>query len=164
MFIDMERRDKPMLFVTPSHGKATVKAFAAFLKTHQGHPDRILEVASGMSGAFLSALPKYLPNAQITVDWFHIVKTFSDALNEVRKAEAWIKPLPKHLHWAVLQRGEANRLTHNQLEAHAERIVRRWTSTYTNARLEGLNGLFQAARGSAERLAFPIFRTVMLRR
>ena len=32
------------------------------------------------------------------------------------------------------------------LGTHAERVVRRWTSTYTNARLEGLNGLFQAAR------------------
>ena len=146
---------------------------------------------------------------------FHIVKTFSDALNEVRKAEARIKPLPKHLHWAVLKRGEADRLTINQLKAlaellrqgldtatawrvkerlrwvrlartpqaarwritrfinyaseligesrmlqpvrkalstlatHAERVVRRWTSTYTNARLEGLNGLFQAARARA---------------
>ena len=28
-------------------------------------------------------------------------------------------------------------------------ILRRWTSTYTNARLEGLNGLFQAARARA---------------
>ena len=215
VFIDMERRDKPVLFVTPGHGKATVKAFAAFLKTHKGHPERILEVVCDMSGAFLSAVPKHLPNAQITVDWFHIVKTFSDALNDVRKAEARIKPLPKHLHWAVLKRGEADRLTINQLKAlaellrqgldtatawrvkerlrwvrlartpqaarwritrfinyaseligesrllqpvrkalstlatHAERVVRRWTSTYTNARLEGLNGLFQAARARA---------------
>jgi transposase len=35
------------------------------------------------------------------------------------------------------------------LQMHAERVVRRWTSTYTNARLEGLNGLFQAARARA---------------
>ena len=35
------------------------------------------------------------------------------------------------------------------LATHAERVVRRWTSTYTNARLEGLNGLFQAARARA---------------
>ena len=32
------------------------------------------------------------------------------------------------------------------LRTHAERVVRKWTSTYTNARLEGLNGLFHAAR------------------
>ena len=211
----MERRKTPVLFVTPGQGKATLKAFEAFLRTHKGNPEHVLEVVCDMSGAFLSAIPKHLPNAQITVDWFHIVKTFSDALNEVRKAEARIQPLPKHLRWAVLKRGETDRLTINQLKAlaelleqgldtatawrikerlrwirlartsqaarwritrfinyaldligesrllepvrkalqtlrtHAERVVRRWTSTYTNARLEGLNGLFQAARARA---------------
>jgi transposase len=35
------------------------------------------------------------------------------------------------------------------LATHAERVVRRSKSTYTNARLEGLNGLFQAARARA---------------
>ncbi len=35
------------------------------------------------------------------------------------------------------------------LENHKDRILRRWQSTYTNARLEGLNSLFQAARSRA---------------
>lgn len=35
------------------------------------------------------------------------------------------------------------------LENHKNRILRRWQSTYTNARLEGLNSLFQAARSRA---------------
>ena len=215
VFIDMQRREKPVLFVTPGQGKATLEAFAAFLRTHDGDPEQVLEVVCDMSGAFLSAVAKHLPNAQITVDWFHIVQTFTRALDDVRKAEARIKPLPKHLRWAVLKRGEVDRLTTNQLKAmaelleqgldtatawrvkerlrwvrlagtpqaarwritrfinyaseligesrllepvrkalqtlstHAERVVRRWTSTYTNARLEGLNGLFQAARARA---------------
>ncbi|MGB5761144.1 MAG: ISL3 family transposase [Sedimenticolaceae bacterium] len=215
VFIDMQRRAKPVLFVTPGQGKATLEAFAAFLRTHKGNPEQVLEVVCDMSGAFLSAVPTHLPNAQITVDWFHIVQTFTRALDEVRKAEARIKPLPKHLRWAVLKRGEVDRLTTNQLKAmaelleqgldtatawrvkerlrwvrlartpqaarwritrfinyaseligesrllapvrkalqtlatHAERVVRRCTSTYTNARLEGLNGLFQAARARA---------------
>ncbi len=34
-------------------------------------------------------------------------------------------------------------------ENHLHRILERWTSTHTNARLEGLNGLFQAARARA---------------
>ncbi len=34
-------------------------------------------------------------------------------------------------------------------ENHLHRILQRWTSTHTNARLEGLNGLFQAARARA---------------
>ena len=32
---------------------------------------------------------------------------------------------------------------------HAARIIRRWLSGYSNARLEALNGLFQAARARA---------------
>ncbi len=35
------------------------------------------------------------------------------------------------------------------LKLHAEPIARRWLSGHTNARLEGLNGLFQAARARA---------------
>ena len=35
------------------------------------------------------------------------------------------------------------------VEAHNKRILQRWTSSHSNARLEGLNGLFQAARARA---------------
>ncbi|WP_280564176.1 transposase [Chromohalobacter sp. 48-RD10] len=35
------------------------------------------------------------------------------------------------------------------LERHAEQVVRRWIWALTNARLEGINGLFQAARSRA---------------
>jgi len=34
-------------------------------------------------------------------------------------------------------------------ERHLDRILQRWTSTHNNARMEGLNGLFQAARARA---------------
>ena len=32
---------------------------------------------------------------------------------------------------------------------HVERIIQRWKSAHSNARLEGLNGIFQAARARA---------------
>ncbi len=35
------------------------------------------------------------------------------------------------------------------VENHVDRILQRWKSTYTNARMEGLNSLFQAARSRA---------------
>ncbi|MBI5162708.1 MAG: transposase, partial [Magnetospirillum sp.] len=35
------------------------------------------------------------------------------------------------------------------VENHRSRILERWTSTHSNARLEGFNGLFQAARARA---------------
>jgi len=34
-------------------------------------------------------------------------------------------------------------------EKHLERILQRWTPTNNNARMEGLNGLFQTARARA---------------
>lgn len=44
---------------------------------------------------------------------------------------------------------EAIRKALNSLETHIYRILQRWTSTYSNARMEGLNSLFQAARSRA---------------
>lgn len=35
------------------------------------------------------------------------------------------------------------------LKTHARRVVQRWTSNYTTARLKGFNGLFLAARARA---------------
>lgn len=215
VFIDMEKRQEPVLFVTPGKGKDTLTRFVAFLEAHQGDPGRVLEVVCDMSPAFLSGVAETLPNAEVTVDWFHIVQTFTRALDEVRKQEGRVTPLPKHARWAILKNGDADRLTTHQLKAmaelleqgldtatawrvkerlkwirqaqtpraarwritrfinyasdligvgallepvrkalatlakHAERVVRRWTSTYTNARMEGLNSLFQAARARA---------------
>jgi transposase len=215
IFIDMEKRQKPVLFATPGKGKGTLKKFAAFLKSHEGNSEQIKEVVCDMSPAFLSGIAKQFPKAEVTVDWFHIVKIFTEALDDVRKQESQIKPLPKNLRWAVLKNGNPDHLTANQLlalaelvdqgldtatawrvkerlrwirgaktpraakwritrfinysralvgegkllkpirdalntlEKHAQRVVRRWTSTYTNARLEGLNSLFQAARARA---------------
>jgi len=34
-------------------------------------------------------------------------------------------------------------------EKHQKRILERWTSTHSNARMEAMNGLFQAARARA---------------
>jgi transposase len=215
VFIDMDRKKEPVLFVTPGRGKNTLREFATFLSEHAGDPGQILEVVCDMSPAFLQGVAEQLPNATITVDWFHIVQIFTRSVNDVRKLEGKEKPLPNHLRWAVLKRGEFEHLTTNQLQAlaeiinqgldtatawrikeklawirkaqtpraarwrithflnwagalvgdtsglepmrkalatlknHIDRVVQRWTSTYTNARLEGMNGLFQAARARA---------------
>ena len=183
--------------------------------THQGDPNEVTEVVCDMSPAFLKGVEEQLPNAEVTVDWFHIVQSFTRALDEVRKRERRVQAHPKHLRWAILRNAEAGnltghqltalqelmadqsatadawiikeklrwiqqaptprgarwRITHflnvareaiaekallapvkkalNTLERHAERVIRRWTSRLTNARLEGMNSLFQAARSRA---------------
>ncbi len=215
VFIDMERKVEPVLFAVPGKGKDTLRQFNQFVQEHGGSPDDIEEAVCDMSPSFLSGIKEHLPNAEITVDWFHIVQTFTRAVDEVRKLEHQQTKLPKHSRWAVLKKSIGDSLTANQLDAlaelnlldldtstawtikeklrwireaktpqaarwritnyiryarglmgervhlepikkaletlerHAERVVRRWTSTYTNARMEGLNSLFQAARARA---------------
>lgn len=214
VFIDLDRRDKPVIFVTPGKGKACVAAFRAFLLSHHGEPTVVAEVVCDMSPAFLAALAQGFPNAAVTVDWFHVVQLFTTAVDQVRKAEARSRKLPKATRWAVLKAGErhltdAQRIALAELETggfvtaaayrakemlrwvrqadgpqaarwritrfinhiglgldptplldpvrralrtfatHVEPIVRRWASSHSNARLEALNGLFQAARSRA---------------
>jgi transposase len=214
VFIDLDRQNKPVVFVTPGHGKETVARFKAFLTEHGGSPGRIVEVVCDMSGAFIAAIGENFENAAVTVDWFHVVQLFTKVVDEVRRAEAKRSKLPKALRWAVLKRADG-RLTEAQVtalaeleasdlftaiawrikekprwvrqaqsvqaarwritnflrhasellepdpildpvrkalatvETHSKRILQRWTSSHSNARLEGLNGLFQAARARA---------------
>lgn len=214
VFIDLDRKQKPVVFVTPGKGKETVAAFKAFLEEHGGKPGRIVEVVCDMSPAFLAAIGETFEDATVTVDWFHVVQLFTRAVDEVRKAEAKHNRMPKALRRAVLKSADG-RLTARQaaalaeleatdlftatawrikeklrwirkaesvqaarwritnfirharecitseailapvkkaletFEKHLERILRRWTSTHNNARMEGLNGLFQAARARA---------------
>lgn len=215
VFIDMQAHEKPVVFVTPGKGKETLARFSEHLKAHHSAPERIVEVVCDMSPAFLSGVEEQLPNAQVTVDWFHIVQTFTRAVDEVRKSERRTRPMPKHLRWALLKRGDFKKLTFHQLNAlselidqgldtatawivkerlrwvreakspraarwritrflhftaallsdspllepirkalatlksHERQVAQRWTSTFTNARLEALNGIFKAARARA---------------
>ena len=214
VFIDMDRRDKPVIFVTPGKGKACVAEFRAFMLAHGGEPTVVGEVVCDMSPAFLAAAAETFPNAALTVDWFHVVQLFTTAVDQVRKAEARQRNFPKAARWAVLKAGDRT-LTDDQRHALAEletggfataaayrakemlrwirhattpqaarwritrfinhiglgldptalldpvrkalrtfsanldRILQRWTSSHSNARLEGLNGIFQAARSRA---------------
>ena len=215
VFLDMQRKQEPVIFAVPGCGKDTIKAFSAFLAAHGGDTDNVVEVVCDMSPAFLSGVTEYLPKAEVTVDWFHIVQTFTKRLDEVRKKERREQEHPKSLRWALLKNLDNENLTPKQLaalqelvtdqsatadawvikeklrwiqkaptpraarwritnylkvmqaavsekpllkpmgkalatlERHADAVVRRWHSGLTNARLEGMNGLFQAARSRA---------------
>lgn len=213
-FIDLDRTGSPVVFATAGKGKNTVTQFKKFLKEHGGKPENIIEVVSDMSGAFISAVKGHFKEAQITVDWFHVVQLFSRAVDEVRRAEAKEVRMPKATRWAVLK-GANNNLTDKQIDAlaeldamnlhtstawrikealrwvrqatderraawrlnwfikyakkliaqksmlapirkaiktvekHKQAIMSRWRSGHSNARLEGLNSLFQAAKSRA---------------
>ena len=214
VFIDLKRKEKPVIFATPGKGKETVKAFRRFLEEHGGQADNILEVVCDMSPSFLSGVKENFKEAKVTVDWFHVVQLFTRAVDKVRRKESKDKKFPKGARWATLKnadgsltesqltalaeleeygfhtaeawrakemlrwvrkaktvRGARWRLTHfirhllstlkqtpilepvfNALETvirHKGKIIARWNSGHNNARLEGLNSLFQAARARA---------------
>ena len=57
--------------------------------------NRVLEVVSDMSGSFVAAVEEHFPQADLTVDWFHVVQLFTTAVDEVRKTESKERALPK---------------------------------------------------------------------
>jgi transposase len=214
VFIDLDRASRPVIFATPGKGKECLKAFKAHLENHGGKQENIAEIVCDMSPAFLSAADEQFVEAMVTVDWFHVVKLFTDALEKVRRSEQKLQGFPKSVRWAVLK-GEEKAKSDKQQEAlnelemsgfatakayrikemlrwirhattaqaarwrithfirHAEEqidedpllkpvqkalttfkeladlVSRRWVSNHTNARLEGLNSLFQAAKSRA---------------
>ena len=76
-----------VVFATPGKDGATVGAFATDFTEHGGDPAKITDVSCDMSTAFISGVAKYLPEAQITFDKFHVTKLVTYAVDEVRRAE-----------------------------------------------------------------------------
>ena len=214
VFIDLDRPSRPVVFATPGKGKECFQAFKAHLERHGCDAKNIAEVVCDMSPAFLSAAENHFEDADITVDWFHVVKLFTDALEKVRRQEQKMSDFPGSVRWAVVK-GEETGKNEQQQQAlrelensyfatatayrikeqlrwirhaktaqaarwritnfinYAEEIVyndpllkpvrtalgsfkdlmnkiaRRWVSNHTNARLEGLNSLFQSAKSRA---------------
>ena len=175
---------------------------------------RIAVAVCDMSKAFISGIEESFPNSETVVDWFHMVKQFNTALDQVRRKESRQGSMPSGVRWAVLKAADGE-LTEYQkallaeledfakdtavawwikemlrlvnmaatslaacwrlsrfinfaldlikgstnltpiqkalktVERHRDRILARWGNDYTNARLESLNGLFQAARARA---------------
>ena len=75
-------------------------------------------------------------------------------IRKARTPSAALWPITHFLNYALALVGNTPRLEAvgkalATLRTHARRVEQRWTSTYTNDRLEGFNGLFQAARARA---------------
>ena len=119
VFIDVDRKERPVVFATPGKGKRTLKAFKQFLTEHQGDAKNIVEVVTDMSSAFISGIKTHFVNSEITVDWFHVVQLFSKAVDEVRRKEGKEKKMPRGARWAVLKASERE-FTESQLDALAE--------------------------------------------
>ncbi|MDZ7854081.1 MAG: transposase [Halomonas sp.] len=86
VFLDMWRQQEPVT-LRPGHGKGTITPFSAFLAGQSGEPDNVIEVVCDMSQTFPEQVTENLSNAEVTVDWFHIVKNFTKVLDAVRRKD-----------------------------------------------------------------------------
>ena len=84
VFINRDRKQKPVVFVTPGKGKECLVRFRDFLAAHGGETGRIVEVVCDMSPAFLAAISETFEDAAVTVDWFHVVQLFTRAVPPAR--------------------------------------------------------------------------------
>lgn len=123
----LRKAQSPSFFTTSGKGRATVQEFRKFLEKHGGDANNIIKVVCDISKALLAAAEETFPLSSATVDWFHVAQLFTKTIEE----NHILTPVAKAL---------------ETLDEHKQRILRRRRSSYTNARLEELNSLFQAAR------------------
>jgi transposase len=85
LFVDMVK--KKIIYIADGKSNKTVIDFVSHLKKHKGDPEKITEVSSDMSPAFIKGINENLPNAEITFDKFHILKIINEGVDKVRREE-----------------------------------------------------------------------------
>jgi transposase len=103
---------RKVVFVTEGRDAKTVEEFSRFLAEHNATPKQIASVSMDMSVAFIKGVTKYLPNARITFDKFHVVAHASGAVDRMRRLEQKTDPSLKGLRWVLLK--DRQRLTESQ--------------------------------------------------
>jgi len=104
LVVDLE--ESKTIFATEGKDNATIGRFKDDLIDHGGNPDAIDDVSCDMSPAFIKGIKENLPNAQITFDKFHIIKTLNEAVDEVRRLEQKGQPELKNTRYIFLKNPE----------------------------------------------------------
>lgn len=85
LFVNLET--KKVMYVTEGKSNKTVEDFSKDLEAHKGKVENIKNVSCDMSAAFIKGVNKYLPEAKITFDKFHVIKIINEAVDSVRRQE-----------------------------------------------------------------------------
>ncbi|MBL4561368.1 MAG: transposase [Labilibaculum sp.] len=83
LFVDLVK--KKIIYITEGKSNKTVVDFVSHLKEHGGDPEKITDVSSDMSPAFIKGIKENLSNSEITFDNFHIVKIINEAVDNGQK-------------------------------------------------------------------------------
>ena len=83
----VDLKERRVLFSTKGKGADTIDKSVEYLKEKEVSIKKINQVCIDMSPSFISGCEKYLPNAAVTFDKFHVVKEINKAMDELRKSE-----------------------------------------------------------------------------
>ncbi len=123
---DSERRR--VVFLAEGRKSGTIEEFADDLQRRGGDPAAISRASIDMSAAFLKGVAENLPNAEVTLDKFHVMALASKAVDETRRLEQRLDPSLKGLRWTLLKNRDS--LTPAQ-RADLDRFVKRVASRRT---------------------------------
>jgi transposase len=112
LFVDLQQRR--LLFGTEGKGADTFGAFRLDLMEHGGNPEQIRELCIDMSAAFQRGAAHHFPLAHLTFDRFHVMKLFSEAIDQVRREEQVDRPELKKTRWLWMK--SPTKLTQRQLD------------------------------------------------
>lgn len=112
--IFMDPQERNVIHVTKGKDAATWKSCKDHLEAHGGDADKVVEVCMDMSPAFIKGATENFPNASITFDKFHIIKTANEAVDEVRRTESKRTDELKNTRYIWLK--NQDNLTKNQKE------------------------------------------------
>jgi transposase len=101
--IVVDLKESKTIFATEGKDNTTNGLFKDDLVKHGGEPEAIVDVSCDMSPAFIKGIEENLPNAQITFDKFHIIKTLNTAVDEVRRQEQTGHPELKNTRYIFLK-------------------------------------------------------------
>lgn len=101
--IVVDLKESKSIFATEGKDNTTIGLFKDDLVKHGGDPEAIVDVSCDMSPAFIKGIEENLPNAQITFDKFHIIKTLNTAVDEVRRQEQTGHPELKNTRYIFLK-------------------------------------------------------------
>lgn len=91
----VDLKERRVLFATKGKGSDTIDKSVDYLKQKEVPIKKIKQVCIDMSPSFISGCKKYLPEAAVTFDKFHVVKEINKAMDELRKSERKGNPLLK---------------------------------------------------------------------
>ncbi len=122
LFVDMIERKTVNVVEGKDHG--TVGDFVMSLEVRNGDRNQVQQVSCDMSPAFIKGVNKFLPNADITFDKFHILKLINAAVDEVRRKEVASRPILVKSRYVLLKNEE--NLTVKEREKLDELKMPKW--------------------------------------